>query len=60
VIINTARIIDLQIYENGCKVEFLMIMGISDWADPNKADGFWRDYATDAAAAFAQELMNSF
>ncbi len=35
----------------------LMIKGISDWADPNKADNLWRDYATDAAAVFAARLI---
>lgn len=49
----------MVVYENGSEIELLMIKGISDWADPNKADDLWRGYAADAAAAFAKELLNS-
>lgn len=37
---------------------FIMIKGISDWADPSKEDG-WQTYAADAAAAFALTLIRS-
>ena len=47
----------LAVYENDDAAAFLMIKGISDWADPQKADNLWRDYAADAAAAFAAHLL---
>jgi len=47
----------MAVYENDDSATFLMIKGISDWADPKKADNLWRDYAADAAAAFAAHLL---
>jgi Bacterial Death-like domain 3 len=35
---------------------FLVVKGISDWADPEKDDS-WRGYAAEASAAFARALL---
>jgi nucleoside phosphorylase len=46
----------LAVYRSDAQPEFLMIKGICDWADKDKADG-WQPYAADVAAAFAVTLV---
>jgi nucleoside phosphorylase len=48
----------LAAYENERAPGFLVVKGISDWADPQKADD-WRQYASEASAAFAIALLRA-
>jgi len=45
------------VYELGQRAEFVLIKGVSDWADRKKADDGWRAYAADSAAAFLVNLL---
>jgi nucleoside phosphorylase len=45
------------LYEHYQSESLLIVKGISDWADPKKADDLWRAYAIHASAAFAQEIL---
>jgi nucleoside phosphorylase len=46
----------LAVYTKDTQPEFLMVKGISDWADAAKADS-WQTYAAHAAAAFVLRLL---
>lgn len=48
----------LAAYESEQAPGFLVIKGISDWADPTKSDG-WHTYAAEASAAFTVALLKS-
>ncbi len=48
----------LAAYESPQSPGFLVVKGISDWADPKKADG-WQQYAAEAAAVFTLALLKT-
>ena len=48
--------VGLAAYESGLATEFLLVKGISDWADAKKSDD-WQPYAAEAAAAFAAAFL---
>jgi nucleoside phosphorylase len=48
----------LAAYQSESAPGFLLVKGISDWADPAKEDG-WQLYAAEAAAAFTVALLNA-
>jgi len=48
----------LAAYESAASPGFLMVKGISDWADPKKEDG-WQQYAAEAAASFVIALLKT-
>jgi nucleoside phosphorylase len=49
----------LAVYESETAPAFLMVKGISDWADPKKTDTLWRSYAAEAAAVFTVALLEN-
>jgi nucleoside phosphorylase len=48
----------LAAYESETSPGFLLVKGISDWADPKKHDG-WQQYAAEAAASFTIALLKT-
>jgi len=48
----------LSAYESETAPGFLLVKGISDWADPKKQDG-WQRYAAEAAASFTITLLKT-
>jgi nucleoside phosphorylase len=48
----------LAAHESNQTPGFLLVKGISDWADADKNDG-WQPYAADAAATFTAALLRS-
>jgi hypothetical protein len=51
--------IALAAYESDAAPGFILIKGVSDWADPAKDDA-WQRYAAESAARFAVALVGSF
>jgi nucleoside phosphorylase len=45
-------------YQSDRAPGFLVVKGISDWADPTKSDG-WQQYAAEAAACFTVALLHA-
>jgi nucleoside phosphorylase len=50
--------VSLAAYQSDRAPGFLVVKGISDWADPKKKDG-WQQYAAEAAACFTVALLNA-
>ena len=48
----------LAVYESQTAPGFLLAKGVSDWADPAKADG-WQRYAAAASATFIASLLRA-
>jgi len=49
--------VGLAAYQSETQPEFLLVKGISDWADESKNDQ-WQNYAAHSAGAFIKSLLN--